>query len=333
VRTDEVTLSDIYLARQRIAPLARRTPLAPSPLLSELVGASVHLKLENLQETGSFKIRGAANNVLSLSDDQKARGVMTISTGNHGRAVSYVAGREGVRAVICIPEGTPSNKVEGIRALGGEVTVCGQTYDEAEDEAFRMEREKGLTMVNPYDDPYTIAGQGTIGLELLEDLPEIDAVLVPVGGGGLISGIALALKSASTGIRVVGVSMERAPVMYHSLQAGSPIRMEQEESLADALVGGIGLENRYSFRMVQELVDDFVLVSEEEIAEAMAFALERHHLVVEGAGAVGIASLLHGRVKNLGQHVAAVVSGGNVDIPLLVKIVQHQKGDIDPAPS
>jgi threonine dehydratase len=333
MRADDVTLRNIYLARQRIAPLAKRTPLVPSPLLSELVGASVHLKLENLQETGSFKIRGAANNVLSLSDDQKARGAMTISTGNHGRAVSYVARREGVRAVICIPEGTPSNKVEGIRALGGEVAVCGKTYDEAEDEAFRMEKEKGLTMINPYDDPLTIAGQGTIGLELLEDLPEIDTVLVPVGGGGLISGIALALKCASSTIRVVGVSMERAPVMYHSLQAGSPIRMEQEESLADALVGGIGLENRCSFRMVQELVDDFVLVSEEEIAEAMAFALERHHLVVEGAGAVGIAALLHEKVKDLGQHVAVVISGGNVDIPLLMRVAQNHRVGSRPASS
>jgi len=333
VRADDVTMRDIYLARQRIAPLAKRTPLVPSPLLSELVGASVHLKLENLQETGSFKIRGAANNVLSLSDDQKARGAMTISTGNHGRAVSYVARREGVRPLICIPEGTPSNKVEGIRALGGEVAVCGKTYDEAEDEAFRIEREKGLTMINPYDDPLTIAGQGTIGLELLEDLPEIDTVLVPVGGGGLISGIALALKCASSTIRVVGVSMERAPVMYHSLQAGSPIRMEQEESLADALVGGIGLENRYSFRMVQELVDDFVLVSEEEIAEAMAFALERHHLVVEGAGAVGIAALLHEKVKDLGQHVAVVISGGNVDIPLLMRVAQNHRVGSRPASS
>jgi threonine dehydratase len=333
VLADDVTLRDIYLARRRIAPLARRTPLVPSPLLSELVGAPVHLKLETLQETGSFKIRGAANNVLSLSNEQKARGVMTISTGNHGRAVSYVARREGVRPLICIPEGTPSNKVEGIKALGGEVVVCGKTYDEAEDEAFRMERENGLTMINPYDDPLTIAGQGTLGLELLEDLPEIDTALVPVGGGGLISGIALALKCASRAIRVVGVSMERAPVMYHSLQAGSPIRMEQEESLADALVGGIGLENRYSFRMVQELVDDFVLVSEEEIAEAMAFALERHHLVVEGAGAVGIAALLHEKVKDLGQHVAVVVSGGNVDLPLLMRVAQNHRVRPRPASS
>jgi len=321
---DDVTLRDIYLASRRIAPLARRTPLVSSPLLSKLADASVHLKLENLQETGSFKIRGAANNVLSLSDEQKARGVMTVSTGNHGRAVSYVARREGVRAVICIPEGTPANKVEGIKAVGGEVVVCGKTYDEAEDEAFRMEREKGLTMINPYDDPLTIAGQGTIGLELLEDLPKVDTVLVPVGGGGLISGIALALKSANAGIRVVGVSMERAPVMYHSLKAGAPLRMEEEDSLADALLGGIGLGNRYSFRMAQKLVDDLVLVSEEQIAEAMTFALERHHLVVEGAGAVGIAAVLHEKAKDLRQHVAVVVSGGNVDIPLLMRVVQQR---------
>jgi threonine dehydratase len=233
--------------------------------------------------------------------------------------------------LIYVPEGTPSNKIEGIKALNGEVAVCGKSYDEAEDEAFRMEREKGLTMVNPYDDPLTIAGQGTIGLELLEDLPKIDTVLVPVGGGGLISGIALALKSASTGIRVVGVSMERAPVMYHSLKAGAPLRMEEENSLADALLGGIGLQNRYTFRMVEDLVDDFVLVSEEEIAEAMAFALETHHLVAEGAGAVGIAALLHRKAQGLGQHVAVVVSGGNVDIPLLMKVAQNLRARPRPA--
>lgn len=178
-------------------------------------------------------------------------------------------------------------------------------------------------MVNPYDDPYTIAGQGTIGLELLEDLPEIDTVFVPVGGGGLISGIALALKCASSDIRVVGVSMDRAPVMYHSLKAGAPIRMEQEESLADALVGGIGLENRYSFRMVQEYVDDFVLVSETEIAEAMVFALERHHLLVEGGAAVGLAAVLRGRLQGGGDNVAVVLSGSNVEVPLLLRLVQE----------
>jgi len=323
MQVHDLTMRDVYLARERIASLARRTPLVHSPFLSERIGASAYLKLENLQETGSFKIRGAANRMLTLTADQRSRGVMAISTGNHGRAVSYVAGRLGVKALICIPEGTPSNKVEGIKRMGGEVLVSGGTYDEAEDEAFRLEKEKGLTMVNPYDDPYTIAGQGTIGLELLEDLPEIDMVFVPVGGGGLISGIALALKCASSDIRVVGVSMDRAPVMYHSLKASAPIRMEQEESLADALVGGIGLENRYSFRMVQEYVDDFVLVSETEIAEAMVFALERHHLLVEGGAAVGLAAVLRGRLEDAGDNVAVVLSGSNVEVPLLLRLVQE----------
>jgi threonine dehydratase len=322
----DLTLRDIYQARQRVAPLARRTSLVASPLLSEVVGGSVYLKLENLQETGSFKIRGAANRMLTLTGDQKARGVIAISTGNHGRAVSYVARQMGIHALICVPEGTPSNKVEGIRSLGGEVLFSGSTYDEAEDEAFRVAKQRGLTMVNPYDDPFTIAGQGTVGLELLEDLPELDTVLVPVGGGGLISGIALAVKSMGRAVRVVGVSMERAPVMYHSLKAGKPIRMEQEESLADALLGGIGLDNQCTFRLVQEYVDDFLLVSEKEIAEGVIFALERHQLVVEGAGAVGLAALLGGKLKEPGGHLAVVVSGGNIDIPLLLEIAQKGTG-------
>jgi len=322
MHAEGISMRDIYLARKRIGDLARKTPLVGSPLLSETIGASVYLKLENLQETGSFKVRGAANKMSTLSEDEKARGVIAVSTGNHGRAVAYVASRAGVKALICIPEGTRSNKVEGIKAVGGQVLVCGKTYDEAEDESVRLEKERGLTMINPYDDPYTIAGQGTIGLELLDDLPQVDTVLVPVGGGGLISGIALALKSASDKIRVVGVSMDRAPVMYHSLKAGEPIRMEQEDTLADALLGGIGLENRYSFRMIQDYVDDFVLVSEKQIAEAMVFALERHHLLVEGAGALGIAALLARKVEGPRHNVVVVVSGSNVDVPLLLQLAQ-----------
>ena len=322
MHAEGISMRDIYLARKRIGDLARKTPLVGSPLLSETIGASVYLKLENLQETGSFKVRGAANKMSTLSEDEKARGVVAMSTGNHGRAVSYAASHAGVKALICIPEGTRSNKVEGIKAVGGQVLVCGKTYDEAEDESVRLEKERGLTMINPYDDPYTIAGQGTIGLELLDDLPQVDTVLVPVGGGGLISGIALALKSASDKIRVVGVSMDRAPVMYHSLKAGEPIRMEQEDTLADALLGGIGLENRYSFRMIQDYVDDFVLVSEKQIAKAMVFALERHHLLVEGAGALGIAALLARKVEGPRHNVVVVVSGSNVDVPLLLQLAQ-----------
>ena len=320
--TANVTLIDAYLARQRIASVVRRTPLIHSPLLTERAGGSVYLKLESLQETGSFKIRGAANKMLNLTDGEKRRGVATGSSGNHGRAVSYVARQLGVDAVVCVSERVPGNKVEAIKRFAAETVVYGRSYDEAEAHAFRLQEERGLTWVHPFDDPFVIAGQGTIGLELLEDLPEIDTVVVPLSGGGLISGIALALKSADPAIRVVGVSMDRAPVMVHSLRAGAPIEMEEEETLADALAGGIGLDNRYTFRMVQEYVDETVLVSEEEIAGAMAGLLEKDHLVVEGGGAVGVAALLHRRVQGAGRNVVVVLSGSNVGLPLLLEIAQ-----------
>lgn len=324
--TSDVTMRDIYLARQRIASIAKRTPLIRSPLLTQHIGGPVYLKLESLQRTGSFKIRGAANKMLSLTAEEKARGVVTGSTGNHGRAVAYVARRLGVKAVICISARVPSNKVDAIRRFGAEIVVHGKSYDESVSHALRLAEEQGLTMIDSFDDPFVIAGQGTIGLELLEDFPEIDTAIVPLAGGGLAGGIAIALKSANPAIRVIGVSMERAPVMYYSLKAGKPIEMEEKKTIAQALAGGIGLDNRYTFRMVQEYVDDVVLVSEEAIAEAMAFALETHHLVVEGAGAVGIAALLHRRVREVGRNVAVVVSGSNVEIPLLLKIAQEHSG-------
>jgi len=324
----DVTLRDIYLARRRIASLVRRTPLVPSPWLTEHVGGPVRLKLESLQETGSFKIRGATNKMLSLTAEEKRRGVITGSSGNHGLAVAYVARRLGVRAVVCISARVPENKANAIRRLGAEVVVYGDSYDESVRHAFRLAEEQGLTMIDSFDDPFVIAGQGTIGLELLEDWPEIDTAIVPLAGGGLLGGIALALKSASPEIRVIGVSMERAPVMYYSLKAGRPVQMEEEETLAHALAGGLGDDNRYTFRMVQKYVDDVVLVSEEGIAEAMAFALEVHHLVVEGAGAVGIAALLEGRVEEAGRNVGVIVSGSNVDTPLLLRIAQeHGSGE------
>jgi len=322
IPTSGVTLRDIYRARQCIAPIARRTPLILSLALSERAGTSVYLKLENLQETGSFKIRGAANRMLHLSSDEKARGVITVSTGNHGRAVAYVAGRLGIPAVVCMSERVPPGKVEAIRALGAEVVVGGQGYDEAEQRSVQLERERGLVRIAPFDDPRVIAGQGTIGLELLEDLPEVDTAIVPLSGGGLISGIARALKSADRTIRVIGVSQDRAPVMVHSLRAGRPVELPEEETLADALAGGIGLDNRYTFPMVRELVDDTVLVTEEEIAAGIAFALEQHRLVVEGGGAVGIAALLQGRVSGSGRNVAVVVSGGNVGLPALRRVLE-----------
>ena len=321
---NDVTLHDVYKARQKIAAITIRTPLIRSPLLTELIGVSVYLKAENLQKTGSFKIRGSANKMLSLTDEEKSRGVITVSSGNHGRAVSYVAQRLGINAVVCLSERVPHNKVEAIEGLGAEVVVHGTSYEEAEIHALQLQEERGLTLIDPFDDPLVIAGQGTIGLEVLEDLPEIDTAIVPLSGGGLMSGIALAMKSANPAIRTIGVSMDRAPVMYHSLRAGAPIEMEEEDTLADALVGNIGLNNKHTFRMVQKYVDDVVLVSEEAIAKAMTFALEKHHLVVEGGGAVGIAALLHQRASGLGRNAVVIVSGGNVSIPLLLKVTEKQ---------
>ncbi len=316
-----LNLRDIYLARQRIRPVVRRTPLIPSPSLSERVGASVYLKLENLQETGSFKLRGATNKILSLTAEEQGRGVITVSTGNHGRAVSYVARRLGVHAVICLSQLVPENKIQALNQLGAEVVVHGHSYDEAMARAIQLQDERGLTWIDPFDNPFVIAGQGTIGLELLEDLPQLDAAIVPLSGGGLISGVALALKSIDQRIPVIGVSMDRAPVMYHSLQAGAIIEMEELPTLADALAGGINLDNQHTFRMVQRYVDETLLVSEEEIAAAMAFVLDQHHLVVEGGGAVGIAALLHGKAGSLGRNVVVVVSGGNVDSAVLASII------------
>lgn len=320
----EITLRDIYRARQAIAPIARRTPLVRSQALSELAGTNVYLKLENLQETGSFKIRGAANRILHLTAEQRGRGVSTVSTGNHGRAVACVAGRLGIPAVICVSSRVPANKIAAIQQLGAEVAIHGDSYDEAEAYSIHLQQERGLVRVEPFDDPYVIAGQGTIGLELLEDLPDIDTVVVPLSGGGLLGGIALTLKTADPAIHIVGVSMERAPVMVHSLRSGRPIEMEELPTLADALAGGIGLENRHTFRLVQDHIDQAVLVSEEEIAAGMAWAIEAQRLVVEGGGAVGIAALLQGRVQGLGKHVAVVASGGNVDLTVMRRVLDQK---------
>lgn len=318
-----ITLQDIYLARQTIAPIAKKTPLLKSTPLSERVGAAVYLKLETVQEIGAFKVRGAANKILNLLPAQQQKGVVTASTGNHGRAVAYVSQQLGLNAAVCISERVPRNKVEALRRLRAEVVIHGQSQDEAEARARQIEQERGAAMIPPFDDPHIIAGQGTIGLELLEELPQIDAALVPLSGGGLIAGIALALKSANPHIRVIGLSMERAAVMYHSLQAGQPVQMPEEATLADSLQGGIGLNNRYTFRLVQQYVDDIILLSEAEIAAGMAYAFLEHHLVLEGAGAVGVAALLHQKIANPGNHVALILSGGNVDMPTLLEVTQE----------
>ncbi len=318
--TDDILPIDIYRARHRLRGHVLHTPLVHSPSLSEYTRGNVHLKLECRQTTGSFKLRGASNALLSLDDAARNRGVIAVSTGNHGRALAYAAHRLGVRAVIIMPEDAPRLKIDNTRALGAEVHISGNSQDEAEIEVARLVKDEGLTLVPPFDHADVIAGQGTAGLELLDDLPSMDTVLVPLSGGGLLAGVALALKSASKRIRVIGVTMERGCAMHASLAAGKPVQVEELETLADSLGGGIGLDNRYTFKMAQTLVDDVVLVSEEEIAGAIRHAYNTEQIVIEGSGAVGIAALLAGRVEAPGT-TAVLVSGANIDMTLHRSIV------------
>lgn len=318
--TGDLRLIDLFMARQRLRGHVLHTPLQHSPSLSRVTGGAVHLKLECRQTTGSFKLRGATNALLSLAATARTRGVVAVSTGNHGRALAYAAKRLGVRAVICMSRLVPANKVDAIRALGAEVHITGVSQDEAEQEVVRLVNEAGLTFVPPFDHPDVIAGQGTVGLELLDDLPGVDTVLVPLSGGGLLAGTALALKSASATIRVIGVTMERGCAMHTSLRAGKPVQVEELETLADSLGGGIGLGNHYTFRMAQTLVDETVLVTEDEIATAIRHAYREEQVVVEGAGAVGIAALLSGRVVAPGT-TAVLLSGANIDMILHRQII------------
>jgi len=318
-----IRLKDIYRARKRIAELAQRTPLIHSSALSERLGSAVYLKLENLQPTGSFKIRGAANAILALGPTEKSRGIIAFSTGNHGRAVAYVAGRLGIQAVICLSQRVPAYRVNAMQKLGAEVIQRGNSQDEAYGYALEIQEKRGLTMISPFDDPLVIAGQGTIALEIIEDLPDVTTVIVPVSGGGLISGIALALKSISPDVAVNGVSMDCAPAMYHSIKAGKPVEIEEKDSLADALLGGIGLDNRYTYAMVRDCVDRIHLVSEGEIAEAMFFCLTQQRLVIEGAGAVGVSAVLTDRIRDPGSATVIVLSGGNADVAALLQIANR----------
>lgn len=313
-------LNDVYLARQRIESLVRRTPMEHSPSLSRLLGVPVYLKLESQQITGSFKLRGASNAVAQLSDEQKARGVITASTGNHGRALAYAASRQGVKATICLSQLVPGNKVQAIRDLGAEVCIVGRSQDDAQREAERIAREHGATLLPPFDHPAIIAGQGTLGLEILEQQPDVAQVLVPLSGGGLFAGVALALKRANPQIVTHGISMQRGAAMHTSLVAGHPVEVEELPTLADSLGGGIGLDNCYTFNMTRDTCDHLHLLSEASIANAIRHAYREERLVLEGAAAVGIAALLDGLIKQRGP-IVVVVSGRNVDIDQHLRVL------------
>jgi len=312
---------DVYRARRAVAGVIRRTPLVESEALSRRAGGPVHLKLENLQLTGAFKARGAVNALASLGEEERRRGVIAVSTGNHGRAVATAAERLAVQATVCVSQRVPEDKLAALRATGCELLIGGDSQDEAEARARELVAERGLTLVHPFDDAAVIAGQGTIGLEVLEDLPQVATVVVPLSGGGLIAGVAAALKAADPEVRVVGVSMEAGAAMARSLRAGRPVPTPEQATLADSLQGGIGEHNRYTFGMVRELVDDVVLVDEAAIARAMRFAFERERQVLEGGAAVGIAALLERKVAPAGGDTVVVCSGGNIAADRFLRII------------
>jgi threonine dehydratase len=290
--------------------------------LSKQFDCEILLAQEYLQTTGAFKLRGAMNSVLQL--DSGTTGVTAVSTGNHGRALAFSARKAGVPCIICMSELVPQNKLEAIRALGAETRIIGNSQDEAEIEANRLVTEEGYTMIPPFDHPHVIAGQGTLGLEMLEQVPDVDTVLVQLSGGGLVSGIALALKSQRPGIRVIGISMERGCAMAASQQAGKPIEVEELPTLADSLGGGIGLDNQLTFNMVRDYVDDIVLLSETEIADGIRHAYFEEQIILEGGGAVGLAALLAGKVSP-GRKTIVLLSGKNIDMQLHRKIINQEE--------
>ncbi|QPC43156.1 hydroxyectoine utilization dehydratase EutB [Kaustia mangrovi] len=325
-------LADIEGARERIAPHIRRTPMEPSPSLAALTGAPVHLKLEHHQSTGSFKLRGATNAVLRLSPEERTRGIVGVSTGNHGRALAHAAAAVGARAVICMSALVPQNKRDAIAAEGAEIRIVGRSQDEAQHEVDRLVREEGMVMLPPFDHADIIAGQGTLGLEILDDLPDVETVLVQLSGGGLIAGVALALKAVNPAIRVIAVSMERGAAMHASLKAGHPVEVEELPTLADSLGGGIGLDNRYTFAMARDLVDEVMLLDEAEIAGGIRHAYWQERQIVEGAGAVGIAAILTGRLGRTGR-TCAILSGGNIDMALHHRIAGGENVDLAREPA
>jgi len=323
-----LALSDIFAARRTIAGVADNTPLVPSPHMTRFCGHDFLLKLENMQPIGAFKLRGALNAVMRLPEG--VTGVTCCSTGNHGRGVAYAAARRGMRGVICMSNLVPQTKIDGIKALGAEVRICGTSQDDAQAESERLVKAEGLAEISPFDDPHVIAGQGTIGLEICEARPDLHTLLVPLSGGGLAAGVAVAAKAINPRIRVVGITMDRGAAMYESIKAGKPVEVPELPSLADSLGGGIGLQNKLSFPICRDLLDDIVLVTEDEIYHAMQVLYYEDRIVAEGACVVGLAAVLNGKVTLTGP-TATIVTGRNLDMEIFTRIVTGQSvqlGDV-----
>ncbi len=315
-----VTFVDVEEARERIKEQIYLSPLPYSETISRMTGNRVFFKLENLQMTGSFKERGALNRLLTLSAEERNRGVIAASAGNHGMALAFHSHRLDIAATIVMPVFAPLIKVSRVRQYGAQTVLCGDDYDSALTEALRQSQERSLTFVSAYNDPWIVAGQGTIGLELHEQNPDLDAVIVPVGGGGLIAGIALVLKTLNPTIKIIGVQSEAVPSMKSALADGAPVRLPPATTIADGIA--VRCVGDTPFALVKEFVDEIVTVSEGEIANAVLLLLEIEKTVAEGAAAVPLAALMNQKVMFTGKNIGLIVSGGNIDMNLIARIIE-----------
>ena len=314
-----LTLDKVYHAKHVLKEVLRPTQVINAPQINPK--ANVYLKTENLQITGSFKVRGAYYKISQLNDEEKSHGVIACSAGNHAQGVALAAQKSGIKAVICLPDGAPISKVEATRSYGAEICLVEGVYDDAYNEAIRLRDEKNYTFIHPFDDENVIAGQGTIGLELLDQLPEIDAVVVPVGGGGLISGVAFALKSLKPEIKVYGVQASGAPSMVESLAEDKIKCLDNVATIADGIK--VKEPGEHTFEYCKKYVDDIVTVTDDEVSSAILALIEQHKLIAEGAGAVSVAAVMFDKVPVEGENVVCLVSGGNIDVTILSRVIKR----------
>ena len=312
---ETITIDDIRAARQRLPSYIRTTPINFSVELSKHYQLPIYLKLEHQQITNSFKIRGASNAMLRLNEYQKSAGVVCVSSGNHGRGIAFAAKQLGIAAKIFMSPHVPRNKVDGIKQLGAEVVIAGSNADEAEQAALDYIDQTKATYLPPFDHRDIICGQGTLGLEIVQQLPEVENVIIPLSGGGLISGIALAIKGLKPDCKVFGISMDTGPAMIDSLKAGYIVNINEQPTFADSLAGGLHPDNQYTFEIVKNLVDESTVVSETQIAEAIRYAYQSERQVIEGGASVGIAAVLANKIRLSGPTVI-VISGGNINMDI-----------------
>lgn len=314
-----LTLDKIYHARHVLKQVIRETEVIKAPKINPK--ANVFLKTENLQITGSFKVRGAYYKISQLSNEEKAHGVIACSAGNHAQGVALAATKNGIKSIICLPDGAPISKVEATKGYGAEVCLVEGVYDDAYNKAIQLRDEKGYTFIHPFDDENVIAGQGTIGLELIDQLPELDAVVVPVGGGGLISGVAFALKSLKPDIKIYGVQASGAPSMVESLAENKIKCLDSVATIADGIK--VKEPGEHTFEFCKKYVDDIVTVTDDEVSSAILALIEQHKLIAEGAGAVAVAAVMFDKIPVEGKNVVCLVSGGNIDVTILSRVIKR----------